>query len=123
MVVRSIAAPRPLNGPRWLRLAGLVEFTGLEALTLGDTIALARRHMPAPESVMPLLFHELVHVVQFQQLGIENFVRRYLEGWVNHGHAYDRVPLERQAFELEARFRRSPKRPIAVEKLTRRRVD
>lgn len=120
VVVRSIDAPRPLNGPRWLRLAGLVEFTGLEALTLGDTIALARRRMPAPESVMPLLFHELVHVVQFHQFGIEGFVRRYIEGWVDHHHAYKRIPLEKQAFDLEARFRRNPKRPVAVDTLVHR---
>ena len=123
VVVPSISAPRPVPGPRWLRLAGLLEFTGLEALTFGDTIAFARRHMPAPEIVMPLLFHELVHVVQFQQFGIAGFVRRYVEGWLNHEYIYKRIPLERQAFDLEERFKRRPRRPIAVEAMIRRLED
>ena len=64
VVVPSISAPRPPHGPGWLHLTSLLDFGEIQAIALVDTIALSRRNMPAPEKILPLLFHELVHVVQ-----------------------------------------------------------
>lgn len=50
-----------------------------------------------------LLFHELVHVVQFRLLGIDSFSRLYVRGFVSRG-TYAEIPLERCAFGLERRF-------------------
>jgi len=50
-----------------------------------------------------LLFHELVHVVQFRLLGIMEFSRLYIRGFLSGGSYYG-IPLERCAFELERRF-------------------
>ena len=33
-----------------------------------------------------LLFHEMVHVVQYEVLGIETFVTRYVHGWFGQGY-------------------------------------
>jgi hypothetical protein len=56
----------------------------------------------APMS-LSLLFHELVHVVQFRLLGVKLFSRLYLRGFLSGGSYYG-IPLERCAFELGRRF-------------------
>jgi hypothetical protein len=33
---------------------------------------------PAEDRWLPLLFHELVHVVQYKVLGLEGFMQRYV---------------------------------------------
>lgn len=94
--------PLPVPQPP---LTGLVRKLGLTypdlsltaAITFGDLIVTR-----APMS-LSLLFHELVHVVQYRQLGIPAFARRYVQGLLTH-RAYERIPLEAQAFQLEARF-------------------
>jgi hypothetical protein len=47
-------------------------------------------------------FHELVHVAQWQRFGVKGFVSRYLEQLKTYG--YDSMPLERQAYDLDAQF-------------------
>jgi hypothetical protein len=49
-----------------------------------------------------LYFHELVHVVQWDRLGVDNFLLAYAVGLLQHG--YEQSPLEQMAFELQARF-------------------
>jgi hypothetical protein len=39
-----------------------------------------------------LLFHELVHVVQYEKLGSERFTSRHVTGFLSGG-SYDEVPL------------------------------
>ena len=50
-----------------------------------------------------LLFHELVHVVQYRLLGVDAFARLYVRGFLLEGD-YHRIPLEACAYELERRF-------------------
>jgi hypothetical protein len=50
-----------------------------------------------------LLFHELVHVVQFHLLGVSVLARLYIQGLLQSG-GYDGIPLERCAGELDFRF-------------------
>ena len=69
--------------------------------------------MPPPEEINSLLFHELVHVCQYGVLGLDRFVTLYLSDW-RQQFDYDAIRLERQAFALEARFRRQQSRPIDV---------
>jgi hypothetical protein len=92
-----------------VRRAGL-EFPSMAltaAITFDDLIA-ARE--PAAGS---LLFHELVHVVQFRVLGVRQFSRLYVRGFLSQG-SYEDIPLERCAYELEARFA-SREAPFPVE--------
>ena len=51
-----------------------------------------------------LLFHEMVHVEQYRQLGMEPFARAYLGGLPESAFVYERVPLDVQAFALARRF-------------------
>jgi hypothetical protein len=59
-------------------------------------------------------FHELVHVVQFQKLGLHRFASKYVTGFLGGG-GYDGIPLERNAYELDARFIADPARFFSVE--------
>ena len=81
-----------------------LDFTRMAAITFVDTILLSARHAVTGQEI-PLLFHELVHVVQYSALGLDEFLRRYVRGWASNGFQYSRIPLERWAYELEARFR------------------
>jgi hypothetical protein len=49
-----------------------------------------------------LHFHELVHVVQWNLLGAENLIKRYILEIQQHG--YDNAPLEKMAYALDSHF-------------------
>ena|SRR5579871_2820981 len=61
-----------------------------------------------------LLFHELVHAVQYKHLGLGGFAERYVRGFLSGG-SYEEIPLEKQAYELEARFAKHPETAFSVE--------
>lgn len=50
-----------------------------------------------------LLFHELVHVEQYRQLGIPRFSGLYVRGFLKGG-SYEAIPPEGNAYTLEGRF-------------------
>lgn len=54
------------------------------------------------ERNLNLHFHELVHVLQWQSLGAEAFILRYMDEILRHG--YEDAPLEKMAYALEAHF-------------------
>ena len=47
-------------------------------------------------------FHELIHVVQWSTLGVNEFLLTYALGITQHG--YEQSPLEAIAFDLQGRF-------------------
>ncbi len=61
-----------------------------------------------------LLFHELVHVEQYRQLGIPRFSELYVRGFLNGG-SYEAIPLEVNAYTLGGRFESDPRRMFSVE--------
>jgi hypothetical protein len=85
----------------------LPEFTDMAAITFVDTVV---SHEPFTDR---LLFHELVHVVQYQKLGLENFAVKYLTGFLEGG-SYEAIPVELNAYELDARFAATPTRAFSV---------
>jgi Serpin (serine protease inhibitor) len=60
-----------------------------------------------------LLFHELVHVEQYRQLGVPSFSARYVRGFLNGG-GYEGIPLERNAYMLGERYEKDPARHFSV---------
>jgi len=60
-----------------------------------------------------LLFHELVHVVQYEKLGIVNFAAKYVNGFLSGG-SYEAIPLEMNAYQLDARFAAAPAETFSV---------
>lgn len=81
----------------------------MAGLTLDRAILISRsRASFQGNAYASLLFHELVHVVQYAQLGIEGFMDAYLRGWVTVGQDYFRIPLEVEAYGLQARYDQAP---------------
>jgi hypothetical protein len=108
-VIESVV-PTPFFYPivRWLDLGEFPEISAIGAITFVDLIA-----YPEPPDLRTL-FHELVHVVQYRVLGLRAFARNYVHGFVSGG-AYERIPLEQEAYELDARFTRNRNRRFSVE--------
>lgn len=81
---------------------GLPEFAPMQQLvfdgiTFKDTFFLQQSR--ASEA---LHFHELVHVVQWSRLGVDNFLLAYGLGLFSSG--YDQSPLEHMAYTLQRSF-------------------
>jgi hypothetical protein len=66
-----------------------------------------------------LLFHELVHVEQYRQLGIPRFSELYVRGFLDGG-SYEAIPLEVNAYALGGRFEQNPANRFSVEDEVRR---
>ena len=66
-----------------------------------------------------LLFHALVHVVQYEILGLECYLELYVRAFIR-SESYTSVPLEVQAFQLDQRFTENPDRVFSVEDEVRR---
>jgi hypothetical protein len=108
IVCASVPNPRIYRLIRMLGIEGVLEMSSIGAITLVDLIAYPDRMHRST------LFHELVHAVQYQVLGLPRFADLYVRGFLNHG-GYHGIPLERQAYELEERFSRKPKKIFSVE--------
>ena len=84
----------------------------MAGLTLGRTVFVSRRGLR--EAPRPLLFHEMVHVVQYERLGLVLFLWRYARGWAAHGFHYRAIPLEAHAYEFQRRFEAERGQPFSV---------
>ena len=87
--------------------ASLPDFALMAAITFVDTVV---SHEAFTDR---LLFHELVHVVQYEKLGVAEFAAKYVRGYLNGG-SYEAIPLEMNAYELDARFAGAPTRAFSV---------
>lgn len=112
--VLVLSGERVANPPFYAQLvqmgfepADLPNFALMAAITFVDTVV---SHEPFTDR---LLFHELVHVVQYQKLGLEGFAVRYVNGFLSGG-SYEAIPLEMNAYELDARFAAAPTRAFSV---------
>jgi hypothetical protein len=105
---------------------------GMDAITFDTAIVLRPGFVASASSqrLSELLFHELVHVVQYRLLGIDRFAAQYIDGWLG-GRAqfqddpmarYANIPLERMAFELQAKYAAAPGVAFSVEAEVRARL-
>jgi|SRR5438445_9725959 len=97
--LRGSRLPNPsiYSMARMMGISNLPDFSAMAAVTFVDVIV---SHEEVTDS---LLFHELVHAVQYAQLGLKEFVSRYVHGYLQAG-SYQEVPLEKSAYQLESRF-------------------
>ena len=79
-----------------LGFTGLPDFSTMPAITFDDVVVF---HEPLTPQ---LIFHELVHVVQYRLLGVDEFARLYVRGYLHGG--YGGTPLEVCAYDLDGRF-------------------
>jgi hypothetical protein len=92
---------------RSLGFNNLPDQSTMGAITFSDVVV---SHEPFSNG---LLFHELVHVEQYRQLGIPRFSELYVRGFLNGG-SYEAIPLEVNAYTLEGRFEQNPARQFSV---------
>lgn len=91
-------------------------------ITYGDTILIDPGAPGSGHAWRRLLFHELVHVVQYEVLGLDGFVDRYLRDWAAAGYRYRAIALEEDAYAIEAMFSSDPGRPFPVREEVERRL-
>ena len=84
------------------------QFSDMAGITFQDVVVHVGPLTPA------LLFHELVHTVQYKHLGLDGFAEYYVRGFLSGG-SYEEIPLEKHAYELEDRFIRNPSSAFSVE--------
>lgn len=97
------------NPPFYPRLRGsgvhgLIDFNKMAGITFVDCILMTIETFDRVEDRIPILFHEMVHVVQYLFLGARRFIEMYLTGWYANNSDYFRIPLEKQAYDLQRRF-------------------
>jgi hypothetical protein len=91
-----------------------LDFSNMSGITFVDTILFSQKLIPAGWPSLPLLFHELVHVVQYEVLGLETFTQRYVRGWFENEQDYRSIPLERDANGLQRRYEENLKQGFSV---------
>jgi hypothetical protein len=109
VVLQNSRVQNPAFYPQLWQLGfrNLPDFEMMAAITFGNVVV---SHQPFTNG---LLFHELVHVEQYRQLGIPHFSDRYVRGFLTGG-GYDGIPLERNAYMLGARFEANPRQHFSV---------
>ena len=98
---------------RDLGLSNLPEFSLMSAITFYDVVV---SHAPFSNG---LLFHELVHVEEYRQLGIPRFAELYVRGFLTGG-TYESIPLEVNAYILGGRYESNPAQQFSVADEVRR---
>jgi hypothetical protein len=104
--------------PEWplLRLLPFPPLPSPGGLTLGDLLFIRSDPGPAPA----IVFHGMVHAVQWAVLGTPGFIGHHLGGMVDGGHR--RHSLEGIAFQLTGRYLLRPGDPFDVEAEVRARL-
>ncbi|ABW67430.1 hypothetical protein [Desulfosudis oleivorans] len=111
--LKAIFPPDLLNKAKSVVVKGMVPFPPLSRMGLPELSSMENmpmvgvtykdtffvNHLYQSES---LHFHEMVHVVQWERLGIENFLLAYGYGLIQFG--YQGSSLEKMAYSLQAKF-------------------
>jgi hypothetical protein len=95
-----------------LGLTNLPELAHMASLTFEDVVI-----FPGEMSDRRL-FHALVHTVQYKVLGLERYTELFVRGFLRT-RSHVSVPLEMQAFSLEAKFAESQEEAFSVEEIVR----
>ncbi|RJP73824.1 MAG: hypothetical protein C4532_03940 [Candidatus Abyssobacteria bacterium SURF_17] len=114
----EFSLPLPDKAKTDLRLT----FGRLAGIAFEDTIVISKTQMMFRSHMLPLLFHELMHVVQYETLGSYAFMERYVHGWLENGFSYHAIPLERDAYELQEWYEVSPEVSFSVSEEVGRRL-
>jgi hypothetical protein len=97
---------------RELGIVNLPSFPQMASLTFLDVVVFNQRPTDG------VLFHGLVHAVQFQVLGLQRYSDLLVRGFLRT-NAHFAVPLEAHAFALESKFARNSTESFSVEEQVR----
>jgi len=107
----SIKNEKSVNPPFLTRLTEMglqyADMNSFTATTFNDVVVYRK------EPTTQILFHELVHVMQCQELGLKGFTDKYIRGLIRTG-SYEKIPLEIQAYELDQKYRADPSISFSV---------
>jgi len=92
---------------RQMGITNLPEQAMMAAVTFNDVVV---SREPFSDG---LLFHELVHVEQYRQLGVQRFAEFYVRGFLAGG-GYHGIPLEVNAYTLGGQFESDPEYAFSV---------
>jgi len=81
-----------------------LDFSTAVGLTLVDCIIIRQELWADAASLISVIFHELVHIVQIDILGLRKHIELYSDSLRQSGYKYHGVMLERQAYDLSDRF-------------------
>jgi len=109
MVLENSRVQNPPFYPQLVQMGfgNLPDFRLMAAITFGNVVV---SHQQFTDG---LLFHELVHVEQYRQLGIPQFSSLYVRGFLSGG-GYDGIPLEINAYALGTRFETNPREQFSA---------
>jgi hypothetical protein len=98
-VLRGTRVSNPSMYPmaKMMGIRNLPDFADMAAITFVDVIVSHQEFTDA------LLFHELVHVVQYAQMDLKEFAARFVNGFIQGG-SYEEISMEKMAHALESRF-------------------
>ena len=91
-----------------------MDLTTAAGITYIDTVLISEKYFTHPSQWLPLIFHELVHIVQYEVLGVQKFMEKYIFGWADHGFIYASIPMETDAFDLAAKYESERKSGFSV---------
>ena len=92
-----------------------LDFSTAIGLTLIDCILIRKELQPGTTAFISTLFHEMVHVVQFDILGVKGHIELYADSLREGDYQYHSVILERQAYAFTDRFDRGePPFPVSA---------
>ena len=81
---------------------GIPELGAMETMPLAGVTYKDTFFVSTGQQRESLYFHELVHVAQWDRLGVDNFLLAYAIGLFQRG--YQQSPLEQMAYQLQAAF-------------------
>jgi hypothetical protein len=102
--IRLVLLSKISNPPFYSLLAARgvpipLDFTQMAGITFVDTVLVSQAKADFSDTGLKnLLFHEAVHVVQYEHLGLDQFMDEYVKGWAANAFDYRNIPLERQAY-------------------------
>jgi len=96
-----------------------LDFSRMDGITFDDTFLVREAALAGNPNA--LVFHELVHIVQYGELGVDEFISQYVAGYLSSGEYYT-IPLELVAFALQMRWMIDPGAVFSVEDMVQRTV-
>jgi len=107
-----LSNPPFYNDVKACGFTNLPELTHMSSVTFEDVLVFHG------EIIDRSLFHALVHAVQFQVLGVEQYADQFVRGFVRT-RSFISVPLEAHAYTLQSKFAGDPRQAFAVEEKVR----
>jgi hypothetical protein len=109
-VLHGARVPNPsmYSMAKMMGIRNLPDFAEMTAITFVDVV------VSHEEFTDDLLFHELVHVVQYAQMGVKEVAVRYVNGFIQ-GWSYEEIPLEKSAYLLEGWFSQNVGQSFSVD--------